>query len=69
MLVVGRLALEGLLLTVGRLVLVRAELPFTRAEEEPLAMLPLLVKLLRLLLDMARLMEPPLELPRLTLAT
>ena len=69
----GRLELEGLLLTVGRLVLTRLELPFTRAKEELPAcgrdMLPPLVMLLRLLLGKARLMDPPEPLPCLTLAT
>lgn len=68
----GRLVLEGLLLTVGRLVLARLELPPTRAE--PPAdwgrdMLPPLVRLLRPLLGKARLIDPPLLLPCLTLAT
>ena len=71
---VGRLALVGLLLTVGRLVLARLELLPTRADEELPAycgrdMLPPLVKLLRPLLGKARLIDPPLELPCLTLAT
>ena len=69
----GRLVVEGLLLTVGRLVLVRAELPPTRAEEPPADwgrdMLPPLVRLLRPLLGKAWLIEPPEELPCLTLAT
>lgn len=73
-LVVGRLALEGLLLTVGRLVLTRLERLPTWAEAElpevaGRLMLPPLVKLLRLLLGKAWLMEPPVELPCLTLAT
>ena len=72
--VVGRLALVGLLLTVGRLVLARLVLPPTRAEEEPPVgrvpdMLPPLDKLLRPLLGKARLIDPPVELPCLTLAT
>lgn len=70
----GRLVLVGLLLTVGRLVLVRVELPPTRAEEElppdcGRDMLPPLVRLLRPLLGKAWLIEPPVELPCLTLAT
>ena len=70
----GRLVLEGLLLTVGRLVLVRAELPPTRAEELPADcgrdMLPPLVRLLRPpLLGKVWLIDPPVELPCLTLAT
>ena len=72
--VVGRLALVGLLLTVGRLVLTRLVLPPTRTEEEPPVgrvpdMLPPLDKLLRPLLGKARLIDPPVELPCLTLAT
>ena len=71
---VGRLVLEGLLLTVGRIVLVRPELLPTRAEEELPAdcgrdMLPLLVRLLRPLLGTAWLIDPPVLLPCLTLAT
>lgn len=69
----GRLVVEGLLLTVGRLALVRVELPPTRAEEPPADcgrdMLPPLVMLLRPLLGKAWLIEPPVELPCLTLAT
>ena len=67
----GRLVLEGLLLTVGRLVLLRVELLPTRAKEELLVgrdMLPL-ERLLRPLLGKARLIDPALELPCLTLAT
>lgn len=72
--VVGRLALVGLLLTVGRLVLARLELLPTRTEEEfPIDcgrdMLPPLVILLRPLLGKARLIDPPVALPCLTLAT
>lgn len=69
----GRLALDGLLLTVGRLALTRLELLPERTEVPAdcgrLDMLPPLVRLLRPSLVKARLMEPPVELPCLTLAT
>lgn len=71
-LAVGRLALEGLLLNVGRLVLTRPELLPTRAEAKlavdtgRLDMLPPL--LVRPLLGKARLIEPVVP-PCLTLAT
>ena len=63
----GRLVLEGLLLTVGRLALTRPELLPERTEARLLAdcgRLDLLPPL-----DKARLMEPLLLLPCLTLAT
>ena len=71
----GLLLLEGLLLTVGRLELTRAEVLPTRAEAKlPLTcgrpdMLPPLVRAERRLLDNTLLMEPPWLLACLTLAT
>lgn len=64
----GRLLLEGRLLTVGRLVLTRPALADCGRLMLP-PTLALLVRLLRPLLGKARLIEPPVLLPCLTLAT
>lgn len=53
--VAGRLVLEGLLLTVGRLVMGRLELPAVLGRD----MLPVVAMLLRPPLGKARLIEPP----------